>query len=93
MPVREALRQLEAEGFVKLLPNRGAVVRELSVQDIKEVYQIRVELEGLAARLAAPRVALLQLERLRRLQGYQALPQLRIALQQATAQEKEVMVA
>ena len=93
MPVREALRQLEAEGLVKLLPNRGAVVRELSVQDIKEVYQIRVELEGLAARLAAPRVALLQLERLRRLQGYQALPQLRIALQQAMAQEKEVMVA
>ncbi|MGH2374174.1 MAG: GntR family transcriptional regulator [bacterium] len=67
MPVREALRKLEAEGFVRLLPNRGAIVRELSVQDIREVYQIRIELEGLAARLAAPRVFPEQLERLRRL--------------------------
>ncbi|MGH2403657.1 MAG: GntR family transcriptional regulator, partial [bacterium] len=67
MPVREALRTLEAEGFVRLLPNRGAVVRELSVRDIREVYQIRIELEGLTARLAAPRVSPEQLERLRRL--------------------------
>ena len=67
MPVREALRQLEAEGFVRLLPNRGAIVRELSIQDIRDVYQIRIVLEGLAARLAAPRSSREQIGRLRAL--------------------------
>jgi DNA-binding GntR family transcriptional regulator len=66
MPVREALRQLEAEGFVRLVPHRGAVVRELSIQDIREVYQIRIALEGLAARLGAPQSTPDQLRRLRR---------------------------
>lgn len=67
MPVREALRQLEVEGFVSLIPNRGAVVRKLSIQDIRDVYQVRIELEGLAARLGARRSTLPQLEQLERL--------------------------
>ena len=67
MPVREALRVLEREGFVRLIPNRGAIVRELSIQDIREVYQIRIELEGLAARLAAPLAADEQIRELRHL--------------------------
>ena len=51
-PVREAIRLLAAEGFVVLSPNQGAVVRTVSVENIKEVLQIHSVLEGLAARLA-----------------------------------------
>jgi DNA-binding GntR family transcriptional regulator len=52
-PIREALRRLAAEGFIEHAPNRGAVVRRLSLQDICEVFQVRAELEALAARNAA----------------------------------------
>ena len=51
-PVREALRELAAEEFVKMNPNQGVVVSNASVKDIQEVLQIRGVLEGLAARLA-----------------------------------------
>jgi DNA-binding GntR family transcriptional regulator len=54
MPVREALQRLEVAGLVSITPHRGAVVNELSKQDIVEIYHIRAVLEGLAARLAAP---------------------------------------
>lgn len=54
MPIREALRQLDAEGYVTLLPHRGAVVTKLSAAEIEETYEIRAVLEGLAARLALP---------------------------------------
>ena len=52
-PVREALRRLAAEGLIEHQPNRGAVVRRLSPRDLSELFQIRVEMEALAARLAA----------------------------------------
>jgi DNA-binding GntR family transcriptional regulator len=52
-PVREALRRLAAEGLIEHRPHRGAHVRRLSARDIRELFQIRVELESLAARLAA----------------------------------------
>jgi DNA-binding GntR family transcriptional regulator len=52
MPVREALRLLEAEGLVSFTPRRGARVAELSEEDIEETYIVRAALEGLAARLA-----------------------------------------
>lgn len=52
-PVREALRELAAEGFVKMSPNQGMIVSNASVEDIQDVLQIRGVLEGLAARLAA----------------------------------------
>jgi DNA-binding GntR family transcriptional regulator len=54
MPVREALRQLDAEGFVTLLSHRGAIVSELSVDEIVEMYEMRAVLSGLASRLAVP---------------------------------------
>lgn len=57
MPVREALQRLENAGLVSITPHRGAVVSELSEQEIVEVYHIRAVLEGLAARLAAPRLS------------------------------------
>jgi DNA-binding GntR family transcriptional regulator len=52
-PVREALRRLAAEGLIEHEPHRGAIVRRLSPRDIGELFQIRVEMEALAARLAA----------------------------------------
>ncbi|MCO5070255.1 MAG: GntR family transcriptional regulator [Rhizobiaceae bacterium] len=53
MPVREALRQLDSEGLVDLRPNRGALVTQLSSNELFEIYAIRMALEGTAARLAA----------------------------------------
>ncbi len=52
-PVREALRRLAADGLIEHAPHRGAVVRRLSQREIRELFQIRVEMESLAARLAA----------------------------------------
>src|SRR5271170_5056736 len=52
-PVREALRRLAAEGLIEHVPHRGALVRRLSAREIEELFQIRLELESLAARLAA----------------------------------------
>jgi DNA-binding GntR family transcriptional regulator len=49
--VREALRQLETEGLVAIIPNKGPVVRALSQDEAKDLYSIRAVLEGLAARL------------------------------------------
>ena len=52
-PVREALRRLAAEGLVVLTANQGAVVARITLDDILEIYTVRENLEGLAARLAA----------------------------------------
>jgi DNA-binding GntR family transcriptional regulator len=54
LPVREALRQLEQEGLVVYRLNRGAVVSELSADEVQEIYEIRCSLESLALRLAIP---------------------------------------
>lgn len=51
-PVREALRQLELEGLVNIIPNKGAYVTGISEKDIHDIYVIRSYLEGLAARWA-----------------------------------------
>lgn len=56
-PIREALRRLAAEGLIEHVPNRGALVRRLSLEDLCELFQIRTELEALAARLAAAAAA------------------------------------
>ena len=52
MPVREALRILEAEGLVTFKPRIGARVAEIDAEDVEELYLVRGALEGLAARLA-----------------------------------------
>ena len=64
-PVREALRKLQAGGIVEVLPNRGAVVRGPSAREIREAYEVRAELEGLAAELATARIGDEDLRRLR----------------------------
>lgn len=55
-PVREALRQLELEGLVEIIPNRGARVTGISEKDIGDIYLMRSKLEGLSARLAAENI-------------------------------------
>jgi DNA-binding GntR family transcriptional regulator len=52
-PLRDALIQLEMEGFVKILPRRGVVVNALTIQDIKDIYQIVGALESTAIITAA----------------------------------------
>jgi DNA-binding GntR family transcriptional regulator len=64
-PVREALRKLQATGLVEVQPRRGALVRGLNAREIREAYEVRAELEGLAAELAATRVRDAELQRLR----------------------------
>jgi DNA-binding GntR family transcriptional regulator len=56
-PIREALQRLDAERLVVTMPRRGTLVSEINVRDLTEVYEIRMPLEGLAARLAAERFA------------------------------------
>jgi DNA-binding GntR family transcriptional regulator len=53
-PIREALRQLEAEGYVDYRPNRGAVVATMAERDVQEVVEIRVLLETALIRAAIP---------------------------------------
>lgn len=52
-PLREAFRRLAAEGLLDMVPNRGAVVRRLSIREMKELFQVRIALEALAVRCAA----------------------------------------
>lgn len=61
-PVREALRQLELEGLVQIIPNRGAFVTGISAKDVRDIYMIRSRLEGLCARWACEHITREQLE-------------------------------
>jgi DNA-binding GntR family transcriptional regulator len=54
-PVREAIRALQAEGFLIAQPRRGAVVANMTAQDVVDLFDVRLSLEVLAARLAAQR--------------------------------------
>ncbi len=51
--IREALRQLESEGLVEVIPNKGPIVCNISARQASEVFQLRAELEGLASQLFA----------------------------------------
>ncbi len=64
LPVRDALRQLEAEGLVRLVANTGAWVQRLSLAECTEVYLVRERLEPLLLRLSAPHLSSTQLDRL-----------------------------
>jgi DNA-binding GntR family transcriptional regulator len=55
-PVREAFRELEGARLIVVKPHRGAVVRALTRQDIREMYSLRAHLERMAVRLALPRL-------------------------------------
>ncbi len=66
-PLREAIRQLEAEGFLTTIPRVGTFVSEVTARDLEDVYAIRAVLEGLAARQAAEHLDEGQAEKLRAL--------------------------
>lgn len=66
-PVREALRQLELEGLVQLVPNKGATVIGVSQKDIEDIYAVRIRIEGLAARLCAENITADELQALEKL--------------------------
>ncbi|HVX34369.1 MAG TPA: GntR family transcriptional regulator [Solirubrobacterales bacterium] len=63
--IREVLRQLTAEGLVTVIPQRGAVVVELTRKEAADLYEVRTMLEGLAARLFAERASDEQVKELR----------------------------
>ncbi|SFW87840.1 GntR family transcriptional regulator [Amycolatopsis australiensis] len=67
VPVREAIRSLEAEGFVVVQSPRRVVVRQLARIDVEELFDVREALEGLAAGLAAERAGAAELKRLERM--------------------------
>ncbi len=54
IPVRESLRQLESQGFIRLYPHRGAFVADVSLEEVQEIYLIRETLEEMATALAVP---------------------------------------
>ncbi len=55
-PVREAFRQLELEGLIQIIPNKGAYVTGITEKDVKDIYMIRSRLEGLCARWATEHI-------------------------------------
>lgn len=63
-PIREAFRQLESEGYLTVIPRKGAVVTALSERDVTEFYAIKSILEGYAARLAAVNLTPREIDRL-----------------------------
>ena len=67
-PIREALRQLEVKGVIQHRPNQGAIVLAPNARDIRDAYQVRAELEGLAISLAVDWITDEQIERMRRAQ-------------------------
>ncbi|MBD5527512.1 MAG: GntR family transcriptional regulator [Lachnospiraceae bacterium] len=60
-PVREAFRQLELEGLIQIIPNKGAYVTGITEKDVKDIYMIRSLLEGLCARWATEHITQEQL--------------------------------
>lgn len=63
-PVREAFRQLELEGLIQIIPNKGAYVTGITVKDVKDIYMMRSLLEGLCAKWATCNITKEQLDEL-----------------------------
>lgn len=61
-PVREAFRQLELEGLIQIVPNKGAYVTGITAKDVKDIYMMRSLLEGLCARWATENITKEQME-------------------------------
>lgn len=53
-PVREALNRIEQEGFIRIMPKKGVMVKEISVSDVGQIFQVREEIEPIIVRLAGP---------------------------------------
>ena len=66
-PIREAFRQLESEGFLTVIPRRGAVVSRITKKEIDDFYDLKSLLEGYAARIAAEKITEKGVEKLRKI--------------------------
>lgn len=64
-PIREAIRQLELEGLVSSIPNKGVIVKGITEKDIEDIYTLRMVLEGLAAKWAAEKMSSEEIEELK----------------------------
>lgn len=86
-PIREALRQLEAKGVIQHVPNQGAIVLAPNARDIRDAYQVRAELEGLAISLAVEWITDEQIERMRKAQKRfaEAVEKLTVAARKSNA--------
>jgi len=65
--IREALKRLEAKGLIRTTPYRGAVVADLTIEEIEEIYFIRAELEKIAARLVIKHITPKEVQHLKKL--------------------------
>ena len=82
-PIREAIKQLQTENLIKITPRRGMYVTDIAVTDLTQLFEVRVELEALAARLATQRITKEQLARLKTLVE---------TYKQAKTKDKEVLI-
>lgn len=64
-PVREAIKQLQADDLVIVTPRKGMYVAEIAVTDLTQIFEVRIEIESLAARLATQRITREQLAKLK----------------------------
>jgi DNA-binding GntR family transcriptional regulator len=67
IPVREALQRLQASGLIAATPHASVQVADLNLEDLKEIFEVRVTLDGFAARLAAAKISQESIEELERL--------------------------
>jgi DNA-binding GntR family transcriptional regulator len=65
--IREAFKRLEAKGLVRVTPYRGAVVADLTVEEIEEIYFVRIHLERIAARLVLEHITQTEIKKLKKL--------------------------
>jgi DNA-binding GntR family transcriptional regulator len=65
--IREALKRLEAKGLIRTTPYRGAVVADLTIEEIEEIYFVRAELEKIAARLVIKHITPKEVQHLKKL--------------------------
>jgi DNA-binding GntR family transcriptional regulator len=78
MPVREALRQLQGAGLVVLTPNRGARVRAVDIEFVRNIFDLRIAIEAMLARRAAERIEARQIAKLEAIQAeFEATARLR----------------
>ena len=80
-PVRDAAKQLEARGFLKVLPRRGVFVAELTAKEVKDTFDIRIALETAAIRLATPLIP--------KAEGDRALRAYTLAAEAKTAKDRD----
>lgn len=66
-PIREAIKKLADDGLVKIVPRRGAYVANISIKDMLDVFEVREDMEGFVAKLAAQRINDEEREELRRI--------------------------